>query len=225
MTESGNSFLCFGKVAVASIALKWDDYWISVNGFWLEITKKVGSPYSFVIPLDLANLSTAANETSIQNSILITTSSITGSFTMYLTCTNRLDIIQLFHAVQQGQRLLQTILQNSKEEKTCAYEVESLSGLFNIGKTKLIMSCSLDGFEFTSKKGSQKYELNKIVGVYAKWNDSSAHFRLCIAYEDNGSTSVKEFNTPDHTSLLTTITTFLVNYGIIRKISQDSLSQ
>ena len=38
-----NNFLCFGKVALAGGAkLSWEDYWIRVTGFWVEITKKVG---------------------------------------------------------------------------------------------------------------------------------------------------------------------------------------
>ena len=57
-----NNYLCFGKVAVAAASLKWEELWITVHGFWLEVTKKMGQPGLYVLPLHLSGLSAAFQE-------------------------------------------------------------------------------------------------------------------------------------------------------------------
>ncbi|OHT12639.1 hypothetical protein TRFO_17455 [Tritrichomonas foetus] len=209
--QNKNAYICYGKVATANPTLKWDDFWIQVRGFWLEISKKVGQPCYFLIPLDLASLSAGFLETNVQNSISLVTSPKTGSTKIFLQSTNRFDVIQLYHAIQTGQGLLKTALQKSQITKAVEFDCETVSSFFNLGKTKLKLVGSQKGFEFTSNKNSSLYEMDKIHSLFAKVNDNSADTRLCINVEENGSTVTKEFNCMNHQNLLNAISCFLIN--------------
>lgn len=206
-----SSYICYGKVAVAGQSLRWDDFWIQVRGFWLEISKKIGNPCYFVIPLDLASLTGGFQETNVQNSIALLTSPVTGSHKIYLQTTNRNDIIQLYHAIQNGRTALMYALQNNKLIQKTEFECETVAAFFNIGKSKLKLHASIKGFEFTGNKASTKYPINKIHAVFAKMNDSSADTRLCLTVDENGSTSTKEFNCISHQNLVYALSCFLSN--------------
>ena len=110
-TAVQNNYLCFGKVALAASKILWEEFWIQINGFWIEIMKKVGQPDHFLIPLDLVRLESAYEVTELPNSIYLETSELTGSIKLYLYTINRFDCIQLYQKIQDGQKLLSTALQ------------------------------------------------------------------------------------------------------------------
>jgi hypothetical protein len=203
--------MCYGKVAVYSQNLKWDDLWIQVRDYWLEITEKVGQPCSFVIPLDLTTLSGAFDETGIQNSICIVTASRTGSFKLFIQSTNRYDIIQLFQALKAGRDRLTEALSQMAIPRSCEFDVETTSGFLGLGKSKLRLSETEEGFVLAGSKGTQQFRFDDLQSVHARLNHSSAHTRICINIKEGGSTACREYNCLEHENLCSAIQTFLMN--------------
>ncbi|KAK8891152.1 hypothetical protein M9Y10_028358 [Tritrichomonas musculus] len=222
ITQNQNSWIFYGKVAVANPTLKWDDFWIQIKGYWLEISKKLGQACSFIIPLDLQSITAAFQETNVQNSIAIVTSQMTGSNKIYLQSTNRYDIIQMYHALQYGQSLMQTAFQKAQIPQTTEFDCETITSFFNIGKSKLRLIASPRGLEFTGNKTSTLYEYDKIHSVYAKLNDASADTRLCINVDENGSVVTKEFNCLSRQNLINAISCFMINTYIWKQNSSQA---
>ena len=216
MSAQSNTFIFYGKVALAAPTLKWDDFWIQIKDFWLEITKKIGQPAYFILPLDLESLSAGYSETNVQNSICIVTSHILGSAKNYLQSTNRFDIIQLYHAIQYGENLMKASLQKGQILRSTEFDCETITSFFGFGKTKLHLSASPSGFEFSGNKASNSYEIDKIQAVFSKYNDSNSETRLCINVVENGSTVTKEFNCISKQNLVNAILCFLYNSYLYR---------
>jgi hypothetical protein len=206
-----HDFMCFAKIATASQSQKWEDFWIHVHGFWLEITEKVGHPSSYVLPLDIANLAGAFQETSVQNSLSLSLHARAGGLQLFLQSTNRCDIIQLFNALKAGHALLTEALTNSAIPNSCECDIESSSGFFGMGKSKLHLKESPVGFELTGPKASYRYAFEDIQSVQARLNHTSAHTRLIINVKENGAVVAKEYNCVDHEQLLNVIQCFLMN--------------
>lgn len=211
IAQNQNSWIFYGKVAAANPTLKWDDFWIQIKGYWLEVSKKLGQSCYFIIPLDLQSITAAFQETNVQNSIAIVTSQLTGSNKIFLQSTNRYDIIQMYHALQYGQNLMRAAIQKGQIPKTTEFDCETITSFFNIGKSKLKLTASPRGLEFTGNKTTTLYEYDKIHSVYAKLNDSSADTRLCINVDENGSAVTKEFNCLNRQNLVNVINCFMMN--------------
>lgn len=209
-----NNFLCFGKVAAAAASLKWEELWITVHGFWLEATKKVGQPGLYVLPLHLSGLSAAFQETGIQNSICITTSPVTGGVKLYLQTANRYDIIRLFQAVKEGQRLLTIELDSAKIPRECEFKVESGGFLKLLGKSKLVLKASPAGIVISGGKTEQRFDLDHIQALHPKVGDSNASTRLFILADENGQMVNKEYAFADHESLASVMLCFLMNMRV-----------
>lgn len=217
IAQNQNSWIFYGKVAVANPNLKWDDFWIQIKGYWLEISKKLGQSCYFIIPLDLQSITAAFQETNVQNSIAIVTSQLTGSNKIFLQSTNRYDIIQMYHALQYGQNLMRSAIQKSQIPKTTEFDCETITSFFNIGKSKLKLTASPRGLEFTGNKNTTLYEYDKIHSVFAKLNDSSAETRLCISIDENGSAVTKEFNCLTRQNLINAISCCMMNAYICKQ--------
>ncbi|EAY23258.1 hypothetical protein TVAG_185650 [Trichomonas vaginalis G3] len=216
-----NNYLCYGKVAVANQKLNWDDYWIKINGFWIEISKKVGQPDYFLIPLDLTKCEGAYNETGFQNSIYLETTNLTNSFKVYIATTNRLDILQLFQTIKTGQKIIASALQKRQIERMVRHDVETVSGFFGLGKEKLQFSMGPQGLDLSGGKSApQHYDWDKVVAVYAKQNDQNCHTRLIVAVEENDQTSTKEYNCQEHSSVMNSIACYLMNIAIKRQMEE-----
>lgn len=215
-----NNYLCYGKVAVAAPVLKWDDYWIKVNGFWIEIAKKVGQPDVFCIILDAVTVKGAYEETGIQNSLFIETSNYTGSFKFYLSSTNRLDIIQLHQAIQNGQRILSDALKRRQIERMCRCEMETVAGFFGIGKEKLQLNMSMQGIDISGGKSQpQHYDFTQVITVTPKQNDNNCHTRLTLVIDEGGTKSTKEYNCAEHSQVMNAVSCYLMNINL--RIQQE----
>ena len=207
-----NNFLCYGKVAEAGTTLNWDNFWIRVNGFWVEITKQVGQPDYFLIPLDLARADGAFKETGYQNSICLETTSLTNSTKIYIYTTNRLDILQLFQSIQTGQKIIAQALERKQIERMVNYDVESAGGLFNFGKEKLTFRMTNQGIDLTGGKNPpQHYDLDNVKCIYAKQNHQDCHTHIILTIDENGQTVSKEYKCQDHAAVQNTIACFLMN--------------
>lgn len=220
---SENKFTCFGKVAVFASALKWEDVWIQIDGFWLEVTKKIGQPCTYLLPLDLVTLSGGFQETSIQNSICMTTTAITGGIKIYFQTTNRYDIIRLFQAIKSGQTLLTSALISSQIPRECQFRIES-TGVFGLlGKAKMTLTVNSEFFELSGAKGSQRFEFGRIQSVHAKLNDSNAHTRICINVDESGYSTCKEYTCLEHENLKLAILCFLMNSHLWHQENHNDL--
>jgi len=204
-----NNYLCVGKVALPGSVLRWDDYWIQVRDFWVEISKKVGQPNSFCIALDLATLEGSFSKTGIQNSIYLETTPYTGSFGIYISTTNRLDIIQLFQSIKKGQKILSDAISRRQIEKSCRFDVETASGFLGLGKERLVFQMTPNSLDINGQKGSAlHYELPQILHITPKQNDQNCHTRISIALKEN---EVKEFNCLEHSAMLNAVSCFIYN--------------
>jgi hypothetical protein len=209
---SGTStFISFAKVAVASPNLKWEDFWLYIHGFWLEITEKIGQPCTFFLALDVADLSGAFQETSIHNSLSLTIRSRAGDVHLFLQSTNRCDIIQLFNALQTARALLTQALEHSSIPQSCVCAIETPSGFFGIGKSKFQLKETAEAFELTGPKGSIRYAFEDVQSVHARLNHASANTRFVINVKENGSVVAKEYNCLKQEDLMNVIQCFLMN--------------
>lgn len=221
-----NNYLCYGKVAVANQKLNWDDFWIRVNGFWIEITKKVGQPDYYLIPLDLAKCDGAFNETGIQNSIYLETTPLTNSFKVFISTTNRLDILQLFQAIKTGQKIIANALQKRQIERMVRHEVETISGFLGLVKEKLTFNMGPQGLDLSGGKSApQHYDWDKVVSVYAKQNDQNCHTRLYVSVEENDQTTTKEYNCQEHSSVMNSIACFLMNINLKKQMEEKAKAE
>jgi hypothetical protein len=218
-----NDFMCYGRVALASPSLKWEDLWIEIRSFWLQISKKIGQPCCYLLPLDLTSVSGAFQETGIQNSIAITTTPTTGGFKIYLRSTNRYDIIQLFHAIRAGQAVLADMLKENRIGQQCTCEVETTGVLFGLGKSKMKLEETPQGLELSGNKRSQKFEFDHIQSLHTKMGDSAAHSRLCVNVYENGSTVAKEYNCGDQDNLMAVISCFIMNSYVWSEANRTEL--
>ena len=204
-----NNFLCYGKIAISNPSLKWDDYWITVRDYWVEISKKVGQPVQFCIPLDLITLSSGFEQTGLQNSIFIETSNLIGSFSFFISTTNRLDIIQLFQSLEKGRKILNDAISKRQIEKITRFDIES-SGFLGMRKEKFQFEINPQGIDINGSKKSH-FDLEFVLSVTAKQNDSNCHTKLILIIEEGGNNIQKEFNCLDHSSLLNAISCFIFN--------------
>ena len=212
-----SNYLCFGRVAIAGSSLKWEDMWITVQGFWLIATKKMGDPGHFVLPLHLSSVSGAFHETGIQNSLCLITSAITGGIKLYLQTANRYDIIRLFQSVKEGQRRLEGDLDSARRPRECEVKVESAGFFKLIGKSKLTLKVSPDGIKVIGGKTDQMFDLDHIQSVYPKVNDSNASTHLCFVADESGQMVSKEYVFQNHADLATVLLCFLMNTHVWNK--------
>ena len=203
--------MCYGKVAVAGPALKWDEFWISIHGKWLEVTKKIGQPGSYFLPLDIATISGAFQETGFQNSIAITTSPITGGVKIYFQTTNRYDIILLFQALKEGSAMLRKSVEMKQISRQCEITVESIGFFKLLTKTKLVLKETPEEFVISGNKGTQRIDFSRIQCVHAKVNDANAATKLCITVDEGGQVTTKEYSCSDRESLMRAILCFIMN--------------
>ena len=206
-----NDFMCYGKVAVAAPALKWDEFWISIHGKWLEVTKKIGQPGSYFLPLDIATISGAFQETGFQNSIAITTSPITGGVKIYFQTTNRYDIILLFQALNEGSAMLRKSVEMKQISRQCEITVESIGFFKLLTKTKLVLKETPEEFIISGSKGTQRIDFSRVQCVHAKVNDANAGTKLCITVDEGGQVTTKEYSCSDRESLMRAILCFIMN--------------
>jgi hypothetical protein len=208
---SDHGFICFAKVAISSQNPKWEDFWLQVRGFWLEITEKIGQPCSFFLPLDLVNLSGGFQETSIQNSISISLAPRAGGFHLFLQSPNRCDVIHLFNALEAGRARLAKALDTADIPRAYECDVETVSAFFGIGKSKLHLCENSAAFELAGAKGGQRYAFEDVQSVHARLNHASSHARVVLNVKENGSLVAKEYNCIEHEHLMNIIQCFLMN--------------
>ena len=177
----------------------------------------------FIIPLDLGLAEGAFKDTGIQNSIVLETTALTGSFKIYISTTNRLDILQLFQAIQTGQKIIAQALKRRQIERMVSHDIETFSGFLGIGKEKLSFRMTNQGVDITGGKSTLHYDLSKITSVSAKQNDQNYHNRIVLTVEENGHNITKEYNCPEHSAVLNTISCFLMNINL--KQQQESQAQ
>lgn len=209
-----NIFMIFAKVAIPSTSLKWDDFWVQVSDYWLEISKKAGQPSFFTIPLDIKEIRSAFQQTGIQNSLEIQTTVHSGSIKLFISSSNRLDIINLYNSINAGrQRYLNAFnaFQKKSSEQSIQLNLEGVSGFLSFGKTNYQMTMNSKILEIKGPKLNLAYPLNNIISMFAKQNDSSCSTRLCICLDDGTNNTTKEFVCNDHSHLLKAISVFLFN--------------
>ena len=208
------NFMIFGKVAIPSTTLKWEEFWIQVTDYWLEISKKVGQPSFFTIPLDIEEIKSAFQQTGIQNSIEIETTKHAGSIKLFISSTNRLDIINLYNSINVGRQNYINAFsfhQKNPSEQSIQLDLEGVSGFLSFGKTNYQMSINSKLIEIQGPKVNLAYPLNNIISMSAKQNDSSCSTRLCISLDDGNNITTKEFVCNNHVLLLKVISVFLFN--------------
>jgi hypothetical protein len=211
MSEN-HRFLCFGKVALAQPTLKWEDFWIDVQGYWLTIGKKVDQPCSFLIPLDLTNISAGYQDTRIQNSLCLTTSAITGSLKLYIQSPNRFDILQLYQALKTGQLFLKETITSGSIPHECSFDATTVGILLGLGKAAVTFTQTAEAITFTGAKAPPRIEFGQILSMHAKINDSGAHTRLCIDVSGGGQTATKEYDCLNSDNLKSAIACFIFNW-------------
>jgi hypothetical protein len=217
--SQANRYLCFGKVAVLQANLKWEDFWIQVHDYWLTIGKNVDSSPSFLLPLDLTNLTGGFQETRIQNSIYIATTAITGSVKLYLQSSNRYDILQLFQALKNGQSILKEAIARKAIPRQCSFEAKTLGILFGLGRSVFTFKETPDSIEFAGDKVPTRIAFIDIRAMHAKVNDSGSPSHLIIEVSENGQASSKACDCVQPNNLKSAIACFLMNW---REANDDS---
>ncbi|KAH0794476.1 hypothetical protein GPJ56_001501 [Histomonas meleagridis] len=203
-----NRFICFGKIAQGQSALHWEELFIVVQGYWLEFTKKIGQPCNFFIPLDITNISDACDETDSQSSLVLETSTQSGSYKIFIQTTNRFDIIQLYEFIIAGKELLAKAISDNLIQSTIKFQCVTTSHLFGlIGKNSVEIGESLSGIEIAKEDSKETIPFNCIKSLYA-----SSHTNLCIDTLENDTLTTKEFICSNSTNLKNAIECFLYNY-------------
>jgi hypothetical protein len=208
---SDHGFICFAKVAVASQNPKWEDFWLQVRGFWLEAAEKIGQPCSFLLPLDLVSLGGGFQETSIQNSISLSLAPRAGGFHLFVQSPNRCDIVHLFNALEAGRARLGEALEGGALPRACECDVETVSGFFGIGKSRLHLAASPAALEFAGAKGAQRFAFEDVQSVHARLNHASAHARLVVNVKEGGGVAAREYSCAEREHLVAVVECFLMN--------------
>jgi hypothetical protein len=187
---SGNSFNCFIRVAIPPQTTKWEDYWLQITEFWLVISKKLGAPGHFVLPLDLTRLESGETDTNIQNSIFIETSPESGGHKLYIASTSRIEIILLFQALTAGWNFFKTAYQARRpiDVAECDYQVSS--GFMNLSKEKKRLILNQ---ETLIVGDSKQYPLASIFSMTSKQGDPSCSTKLIINVQTPDGNQQKEF--------------------------------
>jgi hypothetical protein len=184
-------FTCYIKVALPPQLTKWEDYWLQVHGFWLIISKKLGAPGYFVIPLDLVQLQSGETETNIQNSLYIETSPESGAHKLYISSTSRIEIIELFKALNTGWSFFRSNFQAGKgqEDTECEYRVAS--GFMNLSHERRRLALTRDRLIVGDSK---VYPIHTILAMTGKQGDPNCTTRLLITVQTPEGPQQKEFS-------------------------------
>jgi hypothetical protein len=164
-------FTCFVKVAFPHQGTKSEDYWLQVYDCWMIISKKLGAPGHFIIPLDLQPICSGEKEDGgFQNSLFIETSQKSGGHKLYLVSTNRIETIQLFRAINAGWTVFKDSIQGRTfpAETVCEYDVPSRFMSFSRDKRRLALTA-----DRLTVGDSKSYTLDSIVSMSAKQNDQA----------------------------------------------------
>ena len=205
-------FIVYGKIAVPGQNLKWDENWILVRGYWLEISKKNFLPPIYSIPLDLLVFKSGFHETTVQNSIKIVTTINTGNVKLFLSTTNRLDIINLYKAIKTGSEKLRTHIEQKFFMNSIHFVVEMSSGFLSLIKTKADLNITSEALEVTPEKGAKQiFSIDSIVSMSAHQNTDTCGTHLVVVIDDDINFSTKEFIVSDHNNLINAISCFLFN--------------
>jgi hypothetical protein len=183
-------FTCFTRASLSHQPSKWEDFWLQIDTFWLVLSKKVGTPPHFLLPLDIANVTPAETDTGLPNSLCLELSPKSGGHKLYFSSPSRIEVIKLYDALKAGSAEFIRYHQEGRSRGDFECEFQSSSGFMNLSKRteKLKLTST------TVTIGENKQcPLESVVSLSAKQNDPNCQSKLVISYLDpDGSAHQKE---------------------------------
>ncbi|OHT00154.1 hypothetical protein TRFO_33223 [Tritrichomonas foetus] len=199
------SFKCFVQISLPPSPTKFESYWLKIDGLWFSLSKKFDKQPQFLFPLQIQSLESAEKETQKLNSLFLETSEFSGNHKIYITSTNRLEIIQIYQALQNAQKRFNLDMadHNQKREPNFDIEYEVSSGFMNMNKQKSVMHVTPQSITFPDNK---LVSMRDVVSISAKQNDNNCQHKLHITLREEGGDGMKEFTIPEKAKLEKLIT-------------------
>lgn len=209
------------QIAFPNFPNKFEYYWLTIHDFWFSLSKKFDKPPSFLFPLQIENLSSAEKETQKLNSLLLETSKISGGHKIFIVSTNRVEIIQIYLALQKAQNNFNIKLSDYFEHPPQSIDIigEISTGFINKIKQNLILKVTpnellLQTNENENIQQVSAYTMTDILSISPKQNDLNCSHRVLLSFnsnshdssqkvvqDSNSSISSKEFSIPDSSQL------------------------
>jgi hypothetical protein len=185
-------FTCYVRTSLAHPPPKWDDFWLQIQGFWLVLSKKVGAPPHFLLPLDTLNLTSAETDTAFTNSLLLELSPKSGGHRLYFSAPSRIEIIKLYDALKSGSNEFTRSRNEGSVGGDFECDFQATSGFMNLSKRTEKLRFTGSGLTIGDMK---QFPLESIVSLSAKQNDPNCQSKLVVSYlEADGSTHQRELS-------------------------------
>lgn len=206
-----SSFTCFVKLAMANQTNKWEDYWLQVQGNWLVFSKKVGNTVSYLYPLNLINIADGSADAHYHNVLYIETAQKCGNHKFYISMTNRIEAIQLYQTLTSAKEQLKAAISNKELPNSVDSEI-TIGGFMKKSKTKHTAHLDPAGFTYVDQKQvTQVIPFASIISMSPKEGDSNCTNKFIITYEEQGSTTQKEFNCTERNQMTEMIMCYIAN--------------
>jgi hypothetical protein len=183
-------FTCYVRV-LPHQSSKWDDYWLQIYGFWLVISKKLGSPANFILLLDLVTLRSGEAETNLQHSVFLETSPESGGHKLFLSVTGRIEIIQLFQFLEVGWTVFKSDFDSGKFREDTECEYQAAAGFMSFSKERRRLT--LRGGNLLVND-SKSYPLHSIISMTPKQGGQDCGTKLIVTIQTQDGTQQKEFS-------------------------------
>lgn len=217
------SFKAYVQISFPPYPAKLENYWLHIDEFWLSLSKKFDKPPIYLFPIQFVNLISAGQETQKQNSLLLETSELSGSHKIYIVSTNRVEIIQIYLALQNAQKIFNIQMSDHEQNPVPSIDIECevTSGFINRTKQKQILRINPQSISIPSdsdlntsndpnspaqpQANSLSFKMRDVILITSKQNDVNCSHRAVITFHEGGFTDysqqsndvLKEFTIPD----------------------------
>ena len=218
------SFKAFVQIAFPPSPTKLENYWLHIDEFWFSLSKKFDKPPIYLFPIQIVNLQSAGQETQKQNSLFLETSELSGSHRIYIVSTNRVEIIQIYLALQNAQKIFNIQMSEYEQNPTSSIDIECevTSGFINRTKQKQILRINAQSISIPTDSDSNvsndpnmqsqqqvnslSFKMRDVALITSKQNDVNCSHRAIITFREGGLSTdhsqqsndvVKEFTIPD----------------------------
>lgn len=219
------SFKAYVQIAFPPSPTKLENYWLQIDEFWLSLSKKFDKPPTYLFPIQIESLQSAGQETQKQNSLSLETSDLSGSHKIYIVSTNRVEIIQIYLALQNAQKIYNIQMSEYEQNVPSSIDIECeiTSGFINRTRQKQILRINSQSISIPTDTDSNNspsdpnsamqqsavsssFKIRDVVSITTKQNDVNCSHRVSITFREGGASGdrsqqsndvSKEFTIPD----------------------------
>ena len=214
------SFKAYVQIAFPPSPTKLENYWLQIDEFWLSLSKKFDKPPIYLFPVQIDSPQLAGQEAQKENSLSLGTSDLSGSHKIYIVSTNRVEIIQIYLAIQNAQNIFAVQMSEHEQNPASSIDIECeiTSGFINRTKQKQILRINPQSISIPTdsdlndpnsqsqpQANSLSFKMRDVILITSKQNDTNCSHRVVITFREGGFTDhsqqsndvLKEFTIPD----------------------------